>query len=210
MDNLASPHVGLPDLLDPALRQRQLGTPALADPGHRHGDEQGELRDAAVSYASHGWPIVPGGPDCLPVAQPCGSPPGLSAPQALETWTHAPYPILLACGRGIDAVDIPAAEGEHTLAALRESGAIGPVVVTSHGRWLLLVTSGLPLHPTLGVRVLGSGSWAVLPPTEQHDRPHRWRIPPEAAGWTLPCRNLVQDALFQALRTTKTTRPDQH
>ncbi|SHF58118.1 Bifunctional DNA primase/polymerase, N-terminal [Streptoalloteichus hindustanus] len=153
------------------------------------------LRDAAVSYAAQGWSVVPGDPDCLPVAQPCGSPPGVTASQARELWTRAAHPILLACGRGIDAVEIPAGEGERVIPALRNSGVVGPIAVTSHHSWLLLVTSGGPLRPVPGTRVWGTGSWVPLPPTRRHRRPYRWRISPQAVDWAIPHRNLVRDAL---------------
>ncbi|MCP2257468.1 Bifunctional DNA primase/polymerase, N-terminal [Streptoalloteichus tenebrarius] len=159
-----------------------------------------EARDAVVAYASHRWPIVPGDPTFLPVVRPCGSSPSLSVTQALESWTHAPYPILLPCGQGIDAAEIPAGDTHRVVHALRESGALGPIILTRHGSWLLLVSSGPPLHPSLGVRVLGAGSWVVLPPTKQYGHPCRWRVSPQAVDWAIPPRDLLQDALFRAWR----------
>jgi hypothetical protein len=116
--------------------------------------------------------------------------------------------VLLACGNKVDALEVPATDGERCIDELRASGNLGPIAVTPFGTWLLFVGSGEPLHPTLAVHPhtqLHSGrQWVPLPPTTQGQVPYRWRMSPTAVSWSVPdCLSVQATILRMADRLPK-------
>jgi hypothetical protein len=60
---------------------------------------------------------------------------------AEELWTRHPYEVLLVCGRGIDALEVPFRVTE-LLPALKSRGLVAPVATTlAPSRWLLIVAT---------------------------------------------------------------------
>lgn len=185
-----------------------------------------EIRAAAVDLAEHGWPVLTGTYQLAQHAGWLGKPnaTGLEPVDefwtsatttdpavALEWWSRRPYSVLLACGTGIDALEVPTSHGDRALADLRSTGHLGPIAVTPVGTWLLFVRSESPLLPELTRRahalLHADGKWVALPPTTQAQRPYRWRISPTAAGWSLPHSMSVQQALVTALDHAPPVRP---
>lgn len=177
-----------------------------------------EIRAAAVELAERGWPVLtgtyqlaphagwlgkPGATGLEPVAESWTTAATTDPAIALEWWTRRPYSVLLACGTGIDALEVPASHADVALAGLRSAGHLGPIAVTPFGTWLLFIRSDCPLIPELARRTQAllhaSGGWVPLPPTMRAQRPYRWRMSPTAVGWSLPHSMSVQQALIAAL-----------
>ncbi len=138
-----------------------------------------ELRAEAISFARHGWPVVPGSyprgshwVGTPRVGMPrVGMPPSLrtgvgqhgSVPvhpdwtqlagcgpeRVAELWSGHPFSVLLATGMGVDVLDLPAELGRATAIGLRVVGVGVPVAATPSGRWLLPVLGGGALHREL-------------------------------------------------------------
>jgi hypothetical protein len=137
-----------------------------------------EVRDAAVSAVRRGWPVVPGicRPDNLGFSQVCpledtwDSAPITDPEHAEEIWTARRHVgVLLVCGRGIDALEVPFRVTE-VLPALGERDVRVPIATAlAASRWLLFVaTDSGTLWPELAavsVRWRGIGQWVALPPT---------------------------------------------
>jgi hypothetical protein len=177
-----------------------------------------EIRAAAVDLARHRWPVLPGTYQLaahtvwLGKSGAAGLEPTADMWQvatttdpdvALEWWTRRPYSVLLACGAGVNAVEVPAILGERTLAQLSPLER-GPVVLTPFGSLLFLVRSGEePLCPELTangqVRLHAGGAWLPLPPTAREGQPYRWKVPPPDVGWVLPASAEVQRQLIVSL-----------
>jgi len=173
------------------------------------------LRRAAVAFAGHGWNVVPGSglagnrldcgqPGCPTVAlhpvRPDWEAVACHDPRLVRTWWDVlPYGILLATGRTVDVLEVPAALGR--LAAGRVAG---PIAATPHGSWLFLVRPGQRLRPELDsqldVVLHGRGSWVPLPPTQLPEGRMRWEIPPDEYDWWLPDAYLVQAAILAGRR----------
>lgn len=187
-----------------------------------------EIRAAAVDLARHGWPVLPGtyqfsvGGAWLgkrgavglePTAPPWQWARKMAPEVALERWTRRPYSVLLACGLGINAVEVPATHGKRTLARLPLLGR-GPVVATPFGSWLFFVRGDSePLCPGLAANAHGqlhaNGSWLPLPPTTREGVPYRWVVSPGDVGWVLPASVGVQRVLVASLaRAASGTRPN--
>jgi hypothetical protein len=163
-----------------------------------------QVRDDAVAFADHGWPVVPGTYQLAEHGAWLGKPQatGLepiaddwtiaatSDPTvAMDWWTRRPYSVLLACGTTVDAFEVPKAHGQRVLDSLRSSRALGPVAVTPCGS-LLVFAKVEPLDAAqmigLDIRWYSDGSWVPLPPTSRAGVPHRWRLAPAAVGWRVP------------------------
>jgi Bifunctional DNA primase/polymerase, N-terminal len=127
------------------------------------------LRRAAIRYARHGWPVIPGAfliHDrylCGPLCPTVGCHPAIDDWQRQATvdpatiagwWADTPYSVLLATGHAFDVIDVPArlgrpacqllgAGGDARPGASAASGAsagAGPVAETRTGRWMFLVS----------------------------------------------------------------------
>ncbi|MGH3694151.1 MAG: bifunctional DNA primase/polymerase [Pseudonocardiaceae bacterium] len=187
-----------------------------------------EIRAAAVDLARHGWPVLPGtyrlaehgawlgkrGAAGLEPAAPLWQLATTTDPEvALEWWTRRPYSVLLACGTGVNAVEVPATHGQRALARLLPSER-SPVAATPFSSWLFFVRgNGEPLRPELAANAHGqlhaAGAWLPLPPTAREGVPYRWKVPPSGVGWVLSASANVQRVLVESLaRPASGTRPN--
>jgi Bifunctional DNA primase/polymerase, N-terminal len=175
------------------------------------------LRRAALRYAERGWDIMPGAcligtrfdcdrPGCHTVschpAVPHWEAVAGHDPHLIRAWwSRLHHSVLLATGRTVDALEVPAALGRPILAGVR-----GPVAVAPSGRLLFLVRPGEGLRPELSDRLdvvlHGLGSWVPIPPTDHPGGRMRWETPPEEYDWQLPDPYAVQAVLLSALRAT--------
>lgn len=172
------------------------------------------LHRAARRYAAHGWDVVPGTVfdgtrhrcdalgcptvDCHP-ARAGWEQTATHDPHLVAGWWREPRAVLLATGRSLDVVEVPA-----HLGALVARGTVrGPVAVSGTGRWLMLVRPGEPLRPELDSRddvVLHQrGSWIPVPPSREICGRVRWEVSPVVAEWRLPDSYAVQRLLVDAL-----------
>lgn len=186
-----------------------------------------EIRAAAIEFASHGWPILPGTYEVGEHGSWLGKPRAVglepvadlwqlatttSPETALDWWTRRPYSVLLACGAGVDAVEVPAAHGRRALMQVSQPDR-GPVAATPFGSWLFFVRSdGDPLHVELAAnaraKLHSRGAWLPLPPTGREGVAYRWKVSPAAVGWVLPASTDVQRVLISSLsRTASVMRP---
>jgi len=174
------------------------------------------LRRAAVRYAEHGWDVVPGAwlagtrfrcdeagcytVACHPAVPDQEAAAGHEAARVRAAWRPRPHGVLLATGRALDALEVPATLGRFALGQ-----AQGPVAVAPSGRWLFLVRPGQCLRPELRDRpdvVLHSrGSWIAVPPTALPGSRMRWEVDPDETGWRLPEAYPLQVQLMTGLRT---------
>lgn len=176
------------------------------------------LREAAVRYAGHGWPVLAGTYQLAahsgwlgkrgalglePVADLWPTAMTKDPDAAMDRWSHRPYSVLLACGQTVNAVEVPFAHGKRALALPADDG-LGPVAATPYGSSLFFVqASDEPLRPELAscghAQLHGAGSWLPLPPTACEGVPYRWRVEPPAIEWRLPTSADVQRVLARAL-----------
>lgn len=165
--------------------------------------------DAALSAIRRGWAVVPGTcrPDELgfsevgPLEDAWDLVPVTDLEHAQDIWIRQSYGVLLVCGRGVDALEVPFRVAE----LLPRLGLGVPVATTlSPSRWLLLVATGSgTLREDLAaasVRLRGIGQWVALPPTTLGGYPPiRWtQAPPDVP---LPRADEVQRVLAEALRS---------
>ena len=169
------------------------------------------LRRAALRYADHGWPVFPGaylasdryacGPlcptvACHPALDQWEGAASTDAPDVDMWWARQPYSVLLATGRAFDVIDVPARIGLPTSRA----AMLGPVAVSTGGRWMFLVEPGDSLRPELEDQIdvvkHGPGSWIPAPPTRTLDGRIRWEVSPAVTDWRLPDPYAVQKTLL--------------
>jgi len=182
------------------------------------------LLRAALRYASHGWPVVPGtfagategSHACRRVAclvrgahpavpdwpTACTVEPGRIA----QWWARDRYLIVLPTGIAFDALEVPADLG----AAVRQElvrahgGPTAPIALAPNGRWQVLVSPGARLRAELadraGVMLHGLGSWVAGPPSPLPTGAMRWLVPPQAVNWTPADAGLVQWTLTTFVR----------
>ncbi len=168
------------------------------------------LRRAALRYAAHGWPVVPGAvrsggryrceSGCPAVAchpdWPEWEPTATTDPDWVAAlWTARPRAVLLATGHVFDVLEVPAYLGA--------AAGRGPVAMTTTGRLMLLVRPTAALRRELAERpdvvLHGRGSWIPAPPTQTTEGRVRWLIDPEEAHWRLPDPGVLQARLVRAL-----------
>ncbi|MGH3833959.1 MAG: bifunctional DNA primase/polymerase, partial [Pseudonocardiaceae bacterium] len=140
-------------------------------------DTYGEqLRWAAFEAVCRGWPVVPGRfgtnsegfAEMRPLFENRDA--AVTDPDhAWSIWGQQPYGVLLACGRGIDALEIPFRVAE-LLPALPDADLAVPVATAlASSRWVLMVATGSgTLRDDLAaasVCLRGIGEWVALPPT---------------------------------------------
>lgn len=174
-----------------------------------------EVRAAAVEFAEHGWPVLPGtfrlqGHDgwlgkrggtagLEPVARSWGASATTDGDEALDVWTRRPFSVLLLCGLGIDVLEIPAAAGPAAQHYLNEAEQLGPIALATARNWLLFVRGSAALRADLAerghIQHRGVGDWAPLPPTMDGPLPYRWRVTPASVNWRLPSSDDVQQVL---------------
>lgn len=177
------------------------------------------LHRAAVRFAGHGWPVVPGA--YLTGGRfECGHPgcPTTSCHPAMARWEEAAtddparagrwwrtarYSVLLVTGRAFDVLEVPAPLGARAIGSPRWGG--GPVAATPAGRWMFLVRPGTPLRRELDrpdVVRHARGSWIPAPPTRTPAGAVWWVVSPPEVGWLLPSPDEVQRLLVDAVVVT--------
>ncbi|MGH3833935.1 MAG: bifunctional DNA primase/polymerase [Pseudonocardiaceae bacterium] len=179
-------------------------------------DTYGErLRVAAFEAVCRGWPVArgvdgidtEGFTEVRPLVQNGGVALVRDPDQAWRIWEQRPYGVLLACGRGVDALDVPFRVME-LLPALASAGLAVPVATAlAPSRWVLVVATGSGTvrddlaAASVGLR--GIGQWVALPPTTLAGQPPlRWTTPPaEDPDTALPSADEVQRVLAEALRS---------
>ncbi|MGH3722446.1 MAG: bifunctional DNA primase/polymerase [Pseudonocardiaceae bacterium] len=179
-------------------------------------DTYGErLRWAAVEAVCRGWPVVPGGfgTDSQGVAEVCpllddgDATPVTDPDHAWSIWGRRPSGVLLACGRGIDALEVPFRVVELLPALAGADLAVPVATALEPSRWVLFVATGSGTLrddlATASVRLHGKGEWVALPPTAVVGCPPlRWRLPPLDDGASAPAgADEVQRVLAEALRS---------
>ncbi|MGH3857248.1 MAG: bifunctional DNA primase/polymerase [Pseudonocardiaceae bacterium] len=177
-----------------------------------------DTRAAAADLAQHGWPVLPGTYQLaehgawLGKLDAAGLEPAAALWQlatttnpdvAMEWWTRRPYSVLLACGAGVNGVEVPGTHRQRALAQLSPTQR-GPVALTPLGSWLFFVRSDdEPLRRELAAnahaQLHASGAWLPIPPTARDGLPYRWRVPPSTVGWALPASAEVQRVLVASL-----------
>jgi hypothetical protein len=186
-----------------------------------------ELRAEAITFADHGWPIVPGsyprGDQWVGMssslrtgAEQAGSVPvypnwrqlaGCGPERVAELWSCHPFSVLLATGLGLDALDLPAELGRATAIGLRIVDVPVPIAATPTGRWLFPVLGGGTLHHELAdhpdVVLHAHGGWVPLPPSPCLPGVVHWRVKPGMCGWKLPRLDEVTDAVLAALHEAR-------
>lgn len=170
------------------------------------------LRRAALTYAGHGWDVLPGayltrdrffcGPGCRTVACHPATMDGFGLashePDVVsEWWAGRPYSVLLATGVAFDVLDVV------DCAAVTPIALRGPAAVTPSGRLMILVRPGAVLCPELAARhdtvLHGPRSWIPAPSTRTPDGRVRWLVDPVAARWRLPDPLAIQACLVATL-----------
>jgi hypothetical protein len=172
------------------------------------------LRRAALRYAEHNSDLVPGAclvgtrfdcdqpgchtVSCHPAVPHWEAVAGRYRSLIRDWWRDLHHSVLLATGRTVDALEVPAALGRLAVPAVH-----GPVAVAPSGRLLFLVRAGEGLHPELQGRLdvvlHGLGSWVPVPPTDHPGGRMRWETAPEEYDWALPDPYEVQSLLLAAL-----------
>jgi hypothetical protein len=170
-----------------------------------------EVRNAAVSYVRHGWPVRLSVPTSSRAerTQAIDEDEITDPDVALRKWTQAPYPILLSCGRIVTAIEVSSLVSRNALGALRAAGVLGPIIAAPFSTDYLLVAPGRQGHglgddDTAG-RYLARGSQVILPPTAVDEPLYRWRISPTAVSWKLPNLPSLQRELHKFLTSDGTT-----
>ncbi|WP_189062155.1 bifunctional DNA primase/polymerase [Longimycelium tulufanense] len=158
-----------------------------------------DTRAWAAKYAEHGWRVVPETSSLVPT--PRSSVGRWVVNGAGDSEIGKAPAIFLACGYGIDAVEISAGEGQLVLSRLALSGVSIPAAATPLGRYLLFVRSTGSMHPALNVGVHGAGEQVPLPPSPHLCGRYRWVVGPVDAGWRVPELDILQDALFVVFRS---------
>lgn len=148
-----------------------------------------EVRDAAVNYVRHGWPVRPAPLTSTAVSGFCDDE-ITDTEEALDVWTRAPYPILLGCGSLVEAIEVPGLVSRNAIHPLRTAGLLGPIIAAPFGTDYMLASAGqrrpvLEDRDLVG-RQLAQGERLVLPPTAADEPLYRWRISPTAVAWKLP------------------------
>lgn len=170
-----------------------------------------ELRTAAMALAGHGWPVLrgtygdrlswrgrPHAVGLLPVDDNWETAWTLSTAEAARWWADEPFSVLLACGHGVDCMELPGAAGHRVLSAVRDHGLRPPAMVTPVGTAVLFVRTPVGARPFLTSVSLRSGvSWVAVPPTSGY----RW-LPDSSPGsldWTLPELAPAYEAVVAAI-----------
>jgi hypothetical protein len=122
-------------------------------------------------------------------------------------WRELHHAVLLATGRAVDVLEVPAALGRPALPEVR-----GPVAAAPSGRLLFLVRPGEGLRPELNGRLdvvlHGLGSWVPMPPTDYPGGRMRWETAPDEYEWQLPDPYAVQAVLLAGVHALEEQRPN--
>ena len=189
-------------------------------PGDPSPREQRRLREAAVEYARHGWPVValavptaegcPCGGEGCEVTHPVGDLPGgiTSVETAQRVWSDHPWSVGLVTAR-FDVLDLSGLHGSRIHAELkircpaataRPGRRHGWLIEPGPVRWHLYLAPG-GVDPgkvaAAGGRLhTGPGDWVPAPPSRTPEAgPVSWIVPPGQARWTPYRRADVFDRL---------------
>lgn len=175
------------------------------------------LRSAAMGLVSYGWPVMRG--TYFDGARWCGRPGTKGLSPVDDDWTTAstrsvsvvarwwasePFSVLMACGDGVDCLEVPGEAGPRVLHALRAAGVRPPAMLTPVGTVVLFVRRG-PRRALVAASLRSSGSWVAVPPTGEESGAHaaisRWVIgaaPGDVQG-ELPELPAVREVLASAV-----------
>ncbi len=175
-----------------------------------------ELRSAAMALAGHGWPVLRGTyPDGVrwhgrddavglrPVDDHWSVAWTLSRAEVARWWANEPFGVLVACGHGVDCIELPGSAGHRMLGPLREAGLHPPAMVTPVGTVVLFVRTHTGVRPVLtSVSLRSAGSWVAVPPTSGY----RWLAgsTPAAVQWQLPELRPVYEVIAANVRAVIT------
>jgi hypothetical protein len=174
-----------------------------------------ELRRAALSYARHGWPVVPAayydGRRYVCVRANCdqvGPHPVWQSWQeratsdlaTVRSWYRlCTFSIALPTGVGFDVLRVPEPWAERLQGLLGAAGACGPTAVWPERNCRLFwVAGGLRLDESClaaGFRLHGEADWVPAPPSRTRGGPVRWSVSPERNRWRPAELAPVRDAL---------------
>ena len=181
------------------------------------GYQRRRRRTDALSFARHGWPVLPGTrwngiryvrPDSMAAVD--GIRP--TVPSELATtdltqikawWSAYPYSVVLCSGTAFALLSVP---GRWAVRATRQPALRrdpAPVVGHPNGVAYFLISPTAMLLP--GLRVLSTpdnvvtlwepGGWVAAPPTRTAGGNLMWLVPPTLSGWQPGHSRVVQETL---------------
>lgn len=184
-------------------------------------DKLSEVCRAALTYAEHGWPVLPGSawngrrfviPGTMHVTD--GIRPSVprnhatTEAAAITAWwdvTGRLVPsVLIRSGLSFDVVSAPRSIGERVVREEKFRRNAGPVIYRiDTGRMFFIVEPDERPSPNEpgGIELLRSGSWVVAPPTRVRGANVRWWVSPEYANWRPATLSVVWEALKLASRS---------
>jgi hypothetical protein len=175
----------------------------------------------ASTLVEHGWPVVrgtyfdgdnwcgyPDAADLRPVEEDLFAAWTLNASRVTEWWAEQPYSVLVACGYGVDCLEMPAPAGPRALRALHIAGIHPPAMLTPVGTLMLFVrTDPGPGRMLVSASLRTVGSWVAVPPSEHQIGlvracSYRWLRggTPDDVGWQLPELAVAYAAITPAER----------
>lgn len=187
------------------------------------GDERSAVYRAAVSYAEHGWPVLPGsmwngrrhvvpgtlkvtdGPRPL-VARNLAS----SDVDTVTRWWSADArlepSVLLRSGETFNLVSVAFGLAQDVIPAMEAQRQAGPVLYRpDEGRAYFLVQCETVLFGEFGkpgeVIAIAPGEWITAPPTRMGNAANvRWWSTPESVDWCPADVDVLNEALTAAVR----------
>ncbi|WP_436499470.1 bifunctional DNA primase/polymerase [Actinokineospora sp. HUAS TT18] len=166
-----------------------------------------EVREAALDCVRHGWPVLPGtyqlddsgrwwgrrdAAGLLPAFPDWRDSVITDVERTDEIWSRRPYSLLLACGSGLDAVEVSREMSRGVAQRLDAAGIAGPRVLTPSFTTFVLVRS---IERTAADECGQPTSWIPLPPSTNGHRPYRWASSPESVDWHVPHMTTVTNIL---------------
>lgn len=140
----------------------------------------GVPRGAAIGLAAAGWPVLrgtypdgrggwrgcPGAVGLRPVDEDWHTAWTRDADQVARWWATEPFNVLVACGQGVDCLEVPVGVRPRVLRALRAANVGVPAMMTPMGTLVLVVRTHHGPRPVLPAASWRSaGSWVAVPPT---------------------------------------------
>lgn len=157
------------------------------------------MRQAALRYARHGWPVLPGSfrawPDetianrLLVAPKYVDGPPiaSLDRVQIARWWSCTPYPVLVPTGELFDAFDVSLPTATRAARLLEQKQIRTPMLALPDDTVRLLVSPDTSARHTLAhsgaIRLLTMGDWTPVPPLVVSGAQLRWIISPEETDW---------------------------
>lgn len=188
------------------------------------------LRCTAMAMVSYGWPVLrgtyldqsgcwQGRPRCAdlsPVDEDWQTAWTRKASQVAVWWAEHPYSLLIACGHGVDGVELPVQAGPTVLRALDASDVRAPAMLTPVGTLVLFVQTAPEPRPFLvSASLRSAGTWMPVPPTGQSGAQgrarYRWVLgaSPCEVGWELPDLAGVDEVISAAVSGETAIKPSE-